>query len=160
MNCPACGRALTEVAAGEVMVDACRSGCGGLWFDHREIKKLDDANEEAGDALVFERGAGVQVDASARRKCPKCPDTVMMRHVYSPRRPVEVDECPSCGGFWLDGGELARIRTEASQADEDHAFANSYAEKIASAAVASEGEVARENALTGIFRFLGMRMRG
>jgi Zn-finger nucleic acid-binding protein len=35
-----------------------------------------------------------------------------MRHFFSPKRRVEVDECPSCAGFWLDAGELALVREE------------------------------------------------
>jgi hypothetical protein len=36
----------------------------------------------------------------------------MMRHFYSPLKKVMVDECPNCGGFWLDAGELAGLREE------------------------------------------------
>jgi len=35
-----------------------------------------------------------------------------MRHFFSPKRAVTVDECPTCAGIWLDSGELQRIRTE------------------------------------------------
>jgi len=36
----------------------------------------------------------------------------MMRHYMSPKKLVLVDECPGCGGFWLDAGELAALRGE------------------------------------------------
>jgi len=35
-----------------------------------------------------------------------------MRHFYSAKRAVTVDECPTCAGTWLDGGELEQIRRE------------------------------------------------
>ena len=35
-----------------------------------------------------------------------------MRHFYSAKRAVAVDECPTCAGTWLDGGELEQIRNE------------------------------------------------
>jgi len=35
-----------------------------------------------------------------------------MRHWFSVEREVEVDECPRCGGFFLDHGELATIRAQ------------------------------------------------
>jgi len=41
-----------------------------------------------------------------------CPDSVLMRHFFSAQRAVTVDECPTCGGVWLDAGELDRIRSE------------------------------------------------
>ena len=50
--------------------------------------------------------------ACKNRHCPKCGDIVLMRHYYSKKRGVVVDECPSCGGFWLDAGELEQIRSE------------------------------------------------
>jgi Zn-finger nucleic acid-binding protein len=49
---------------------------------------------------------------TAKRVCPKCEGIVMMRHFYSPLKKVMVDECPNCGGFWLDAGELAGLREE------------------------------------------------
>jgi Zn-finger nucleic acid-binding protein len=41
----------------------------------------------------------------------------MLQHKFSPSKPVIVDECPSCGGVWLDGGELAEIRRPAATVD-------------------------------------------
>ena len=38
MNCPACGNVMTEVTAGDIRVDACKGGCGGLWFDEWELR--------------------------------------------------------------------------------------------------------------------------
>ena len=113
MNCPACGRALTEVKAGEVALDICQGGCGGAWFDAFELQKLDERHEPAGaEALDVPRDESVRIDRAQRRKCPKCGDVVMMRHYFGVRQEVEVDECPGCAGFWLDHGELSRIREQ------------------------------------------------
>jgi Zn-finger nucleic acid-binding protein len=35
-----------------------------------------------------------------------------MRRFTSVDRRVSVDECPGCGGVWLDAGELAELRSE------------------------------------------------
>ncbi len=35
-----------------------------------------------------------------------------MRHFFSPTRAVTIDECPVCGGIWLDHGEFERIHAE------------------------------------------------
>jgi Zn-finger nucleic acid-binding protein len=32
-----------------------------------------------------------------------------------------VDECPNCGGYWLDAGELAQIRAERAGAEAEQA---------------------------------------
>jgi len=115
MKCPACENHLTPVNAGNVMVDVCLGGCGGIWFDNFELQKLDEPEELAGNLLVqvnvAERTA-VAADRSKKRRCPKCGDIVMMRHFFSPQRRVEVDECPNCAGYWLDAGELALVREE------------------------------------------------
>lgn len=39
------------------------------------------------------------------------------RHFFSARRQVQVDECPNCGGYWLDAGELAQIRAERAEVE-------------------------------------------
>jgi len=36
----------------------------------------------------------------------------MARHFVSVQEDVLVDECPSCGGFWLNGDELEEIRQQ------------------------------------------------
>ncbi len=132
MKCPACGRELVEMAAGGVTVDVCKGGCGGVWFDNFELKKVDNQSEPAGEVLLdVERGEGVRVDHSARKKCPKCDDLVMMRHFSGVKKEVEVDECPGCGGFWLDFGELAQIRSHfATDAEKDKATEAYFSEEV------------------------------
>eukprot|EP01093_Parvamoeba_rugata_P007465 TRINITY_DN2203_c0_g2_i1.p1 TRINITY_DN2203_c0_g2~~TRINITY_DN2203_c0_g2_i1.p1 ORF type:complete len:135 (-),score=15.09 TRINITY_DN2203_c0_g2_i1:317-721(-) len=49
------------------------------------------------------------VDLTARINCPKCPNIVMMRRFFTPLHVVEIDECPSCAGIWLDPSELHKI---------------------------------------------------
>lgn len=39
-------------------------------------------------------------------KCPRCVDVEL---VETQRYGVMVDVCPSCGGIWLDKGELSKI---------------------------------------------------
>jgi len=119
MQCPACGRDLVERTVADVTVDICDGGCGGIWFDNQEVRKLDDREEAAGEALLdVRRDPSVTVDHDAVWGCPRCRHPAMMRHFYSPKRQVELDECPRCGGVWLDAGELATIRAQyTSEAD-------------------------------------------
>src|SRR4051812_46276163 len=114
MKCPACGNNLSQLLAAGVVLDVCSGGCGGIWFDAFELQKIEAAQEITGDVeITIPRDESITVDQKARRVCPKCPDgVVLMRHFYSKKRRVVVDECPGCAGFWLDAGELEHIRAE------------------------------------------------
>ncbi|UCG46431.1 MAG: zf-TFIIB domain-containing protein [Phycisphaerales bacterium] len=127
MECPACGNSLKEVTVEGITVDVCEGGCGGIWFDWFELQKVDEPHESAGEGLLeVERDEGVSVDRSKRLDCPKCDGIVMMRHFFSVKHEVEVDECPGCGGFWLDAGELGKIRSLFESEQERHEAADKY----------------------------------
>ena len=127
MNCPACGNVMTEVTAGDIRVDACKGGCGGLWFDAWELRKVDQPDQSAGEGLLdIPQNPKVKVDQSRPRKCPRDPDIVMMRHFWSVKRQVTVDECAKCEGVFLDPGELAEIRSEYRSEDERRKAASAY----------------------------------
>ena len=116
MKCPACFNQLSELKVGECVVDVCRGGCGGIWFDAFELQKVDQESETAGNQLLhIERDPQVIVDPSRKRECPRCEGVKLMRHYYSAKRRVEVDHCPNCAGYWLDARELAHIRAEKAQ---------------------------------------------
>jgi uncharacterized protein len=130
MNCPACDHGLTPIQAGRITVDACKGGCGGLWFDNFELKRVDEPNEIEGEALLnIEFDPTITVDYQRRRSCPKCEGVVLMRHYVSEHRRTEVDTCPKCGGVWLDAGELAQIRREnANKVDREQAARHYFAQ--------------------------------
>lgn len=113
MKCPACQCTLTAVTLSDVIVNVCRGGCAGIWFERGALRTFDEPAEGAGQTLLALAGdPHVSVDLTQRRRCPICPDSVMMRHFFSAKRAITVDECPTCGGVWLDSGELERIRAE------------------------------------------------
>jgi Zn-finger nucleic acid-binding protein len=77
---------------------------------------VDEEEESAGEPLLqIRRDERIVVDVSRKRDCPRCAGVRLHRHFFSAKRRVEVDQCPNCGGYWLDAGELAQIRTEKSQ---------------------------------------------
>jgi len=130
MKCPACGNELKETKAGDITVNACVGGCGGVWFDRFEIGKVDLPSESAGEALLhIARNPAIKVDPSQRRKCPRC-GMIMMQHFFDVKRLVTVDECPKCAGVWLDAGELATIRTEFNTEEERKQAAARYFDDI------------------------------
>ena len=116
---------MTNVEVGGVGVDVCKGGCGGIWFDTYEFRKFDEPHEEAGTELLdVEIDPNVKVDLSERRKCPKCADFTLMRHFFSAKKAVEIDECAGCAGVWLDAGELNNIRNLFATEEEKKEAAN------------------------------------
>ncbi len=107
MQCPACKNNLSQIQLGGIHVDVCKGGCGGIWFDQLEL---------------------IKVDSSKRLNCPK-DNSIMMRHFFSVKRNVTVDQCPKCAGFWLDAGELRNIRNEFGSEEERTAAAHQYFDK-------------------------------
>jgi Zn-finger nucleic acid-binding protein len=104
---------LTETQVGAVAVDVCHGGCGGIWFDAFELKRVDEQHEAAGEHLInIQRDPNRHVDSSRKRACPRCAGVKLKRHLFNPKSTVEVDHCPNCAGYWLDGGELEKIRLE------------------------------------------------
>ena len=145
MECPACHRALRSTTVGDVSVDICSSGCGGIWFDIGELKKFDEPNEAAEELLNIPRDPNVEVDQSRRYRCTKCTDSVMMRHFASAKRRVVVDECAVCGGVWLDPGELRQIRSEYPSGEARRQAARTYYQEVLGERVETKRLDAAEN---------------
>jgi hypothetical protein len=93
------------------LVDICPA-CGGVWFDANELKKFDEAHEDAGRKLLdlMETYQTVKIDHDLLLKNPRSPEIELVRRYYSPKEQIEIDECPIIGGIWLDGGDLRQIR--------------------------------------------------
>ena len=133
MKCPACFHELTKMQVGNLEVDVCQGGCGGIWFDAFELQRVDEQTETAGEPLLhIRRDERLVVDRSRKRECPRCTGVKLHRHFFSAKRRIEIDECPNCAGYWLDAGELAQIRTEKAQtaADEELQSSQLSAEAI------------------------------
>lgn len=117
MKCPACFNELTQYEIGGVTVDACDGGCAGIWFDAFELQRVDDRHEVTSDQVLhLQRDPNLTVDFTRRRECPRCGNIKLMRQLFSPQVRVEVDHCPQCAGYWLDAGEMEKIRAERSLA--------------------------------------------
>jgi len=159
MDCPACHHTLSPVEAGGVSVDVCKDGCGGIWFSWMELQRFDEP-KDAGDALLgFTRKPGVTVDPGPLH-CPQCADKIQLkRHFFSTKRDVTVDECPECGGYWLDPGELGSIRTdfethEDRRAAADAVFQDTFGGQLAAQHAETEEQLARAHKVANMFRFI------
>jgi Zn-finger nucleic acid-binding protein len=136
VRCPACELALDHVeVAPNLFLDVCHSGCQGIWFDNQELQAIDEPDEHP-DASV------VQLDASPdaasgpsgysghKRPCPRCEGIKMRRFWFSWKQEVEVDQCGQCGGYWLDHGELTRVRSAYGSAEAREAAAERRAVEL------------------------------
>jgi Zn-finger nucleic acid-binding protein len=146
--------------AGGVSVDVCDQGCGGIWFTWMELQRFDEPKEAAGEALLdIHRVEGVVPDAGPYH-CPQCADKIeLKRHFFSVKRDVTVDECPECGGYWLDPGELRTIRTdfetdEARRAAAETYFTDTFGDQLKAEHAKTEEEAARAHKIANMFRFI------
>ena len=108
--CPACGKEMEKIFIPEpnVNVDICLNGCGGMFFDNRELDKFDEHEESIAHILhVINNKKFEEVDKSAKRICPVC--GIPMVKLGS-NTDVEIDSCNMCGATFLDNGELERLR--------------------------------------------------
>jgi len=154
MKCPACENELTAKTVADVTVDICR--CGGVWFDNFEFKKFDEPHESAGEQFVnINSDENLQIDHEKKRGCPKCSDIIMRRHFYSSKRQTEIDECPGCGGIWLDAGELKVIRESFGSEEEKDKAADKYLDEMFSGDFAKARKESEEKR-TKIDRFANM----
>ena len=160
MKCPACDNTLTEINISDILVDICKGGCGGIWFDNFELEKFDEKHEHAGEALLdIERDKNITIDYEAKRNCPRCQDTKMLQHSFSVKQKVVIDECGQCAGIWLDAGELRAIRDLYGSEEErrkavDNYFSEVFDSDLGKMKAQSQAELARAKKVARIFRFI------
>ena len=111
MKCPRTQTKLTRINVGKVPVFVSEA-CGGVFLENQALTLFESPQEERGRALEKHlRQFHHALPALGERvDCPACIDTVMLRRFYSPLHVVEIDECPGCGGIWLDSGELSQLQ--------------------------------------------------
>ena len=127
MNCLRCKTKMIVLENRSVKIDVCFEGCGGIWFDWMELKKIDESHEADAEFIKkISECSTKKVNLSEKLNCPKCPKQPMIRRFSSIKRKAEIDECPQCGGFWLDAGELVAIHSEYQNETEKEAATKKY----------------------------------
>ena len=91
-------------------VDICLGGCGGIWFDAAELERV--SARAATTLHTIWQVPSAKVTLAEPRMCPRCADQALERKWFSDAKQVEIDQCPKCGGVWLDAGEFTRIYNE------------------------------------------------
>lgn len=159
MKCPVCERDLQEIKIKDIIVDVCMNGCGGIWFDNREIKKVEQ-HETAGEFLLdIKKDPNIIIDNSKTRFCPKCLEQKMVTHFVSINREIEVDECYNCGGIWLDFGELGEIRQQYPTEEErkkatEEFIKNTIEPELEKMLAASEEKLQKVRKIVKIFKYI------
>ncbi len=131
MDCPACLHNLTRLVAGEVEIDICKGGCGGIWFDRDELFHFDEQHEfDISQAIGTDRNPDPQIAKDLQKDCPRCAPEPLVRQFLDHHNKIEVDQCWSCGGVWLDYGEIDMLREQYATHEERAKAANSFANSI------------------------------
>jgi Zn-finger nucleic acid-binding protein len=82
-------------------------------------------------------------------------------HKYRSSKSVDVDECYSCGGFFIDSGELALIRDSFMNQEQEEAYVNTLIANMPEFAAAKddqEKKKLRTQAIKGFTRYLHLHI--
>ena len=131
IKCPACGEVMEKISISgkNFKIDVCTQGCGGIFFDNREFEHFDEQHENIEDILLALEGKTFKNPTIHKHRiCPNCLATMVTNGTV--KSSCIIDVCYSCGGKFLDGGELEKIRNEfKSEAERSEAFNSFFIDK-------------------------------
>ena len=93
-----------------IEIDVCPS-CRGAWFEQGELDRADDSIW-----VNVERLETTEIEAEKKYSCPACGSEmtgILLLNNVAP----ELEKCENCMGYWLDYGELEKIREIADHID-------------------------------------------
>jgi Zn-finger nucleic acid-binding protein len=99
MQCPTCNTPLRSESLHGHAVDRC-SVCRGLWLECTELGAIVRQTEPASGASARAFRGNV--------RCPKC-DRLLVSFNYAHDSGIVIGRCDSCGGVWLEEGQLELI---------------------------------------------------
>lgn len=162
-SCPDCYRPMTPTTYGDVALDTC-GDCGGIWFDEGELKRamLEDALALAALEDRVAPGIAPLVEPARNRRCPDC-ERVLDRFRYLYDSPVQLDMCGTCGGTWVEDGELRKMDAwlrgnMTAGLEAGRRWTPEQEKKLAEAVAIHERELGRQRMLCGLFATIN-RMR-
>lgn len=110
IRCPRDGGRMEQERIGSVRIDRCPQ-CGGIWLDKGELEQVVKSAEPRAVQAEVDIGAASGAKTRQRVGHIKCPrdgkDLRVKRH--DAQAHVEIDQCDSCGGAFLEAGELADL---------------------------------------------------
>ena len=148
LECPACGKDMVKIYLPEsgINIDICINGCGGIYFDNREFNAVNEKSKDIDPILdAIKEKDFIKVDDTVERHCPVC-GAVMHKNYSSVKQEILVDDCYTCGGKFLDNGELQKIRDEYASNEERVADALKFIyEKEGATLTELDARLARKN---------------
>lgn len=104
LRCPMDARLMEKIAIGDFSVDRC-AGCGGMWFDARELEKVLASKH---GVEMLDIGAVVKSNASGALGELLCPrdKSPLIQTTDIKQSHIHTDSCTVCGGVFLNAGEL------------------------------------------------------
>ncbi len=109
LKCPNCQIEMDREEQRDLAVDVCPD-CGGVFLDSGELNAL--ATGMHGDIEYCSIDEDFHRNRFPERQCPKCPDQPMRKINLLRLSDLIFDLCPSCGGFFLDKGEVEKMNEE------------------------------------------------
>ena len=111
IKCPACGTEMKKVFIADkgINVDICENGCGGIFFDNKEIQEFSGVNDDISEIKKVLAGKNfMPVDENKTRICPVCGIPMIKTKALG----VHIDTCYKCGALFLDNGEFELVRAK------------------------------------------------
>lgn len=157
MNCPYCHEPLHDVKIeshydATIILNQCAK-CGGIWFDKLELFSSKRGEAEEIDKLDEKKlGENTQLESN-ELYCPR--DNTKLKLFQDPYFPksIQVESCPTCGGFWFNRGEFAQFQEEREKRIAKPKEADKLEQNIDSL-LRSESEQDKYNALGRLGNFL------
>lgn len=160
MKCLSCEGDLVAAQSGGISVDQC-ARCGGIWLEQGELDRVVDAEREDIRWMELDlwQDTGEVRGKQSSRSCP---------HGHGPLATlsygdsgIEVDVCPTCGGVWLDAGELEKILAYLDEQATSLSLPEYIAESLKGARNLIAGEESRISEwkdLSAVLRMLRLRL--
>ncbi len=160
MRCVSCGGELVGKEACGLQIDRCDL-CGGIWLNRGELDGLVSAEDEDVRWLDLDLWAEAQkvTGAVSPRECPYGHGPLATLGYGDSG--VQVDVCRTCGGVWLDSGELERIVDYLQEKAESLSLSGYIRESLQEAkelVAGGEGRAAEWKDLRAVLRMLRMRL--
>lgn len=116
VDCPKCWIKMEQkkvkVVGPDIIIDECPK-CHGIYLDSGELKKLIK-DKKLADYLTKDIGT----QSKSQLVCPRCGGLMDLERADE----IEVDVCLSCGGVWLDAGELSDLKKKSEEGFEGDFF--------------------------------------
>lgn len=109
-RCPRCKVSTHRIEYEGVGVRMCGE-CGGYWVKPISLKAISNKRHTDWSEAVKERFLDLADQSNSTEKllCLSCAKT-MIKEQFKEWDDIVIDQCPGCGGIWLDPGELEKIQ--------------------------------------------------